>query len=296
MPHLIISVIIPCYNQAQFLSRALESILGQSYTSWECIIVNDGSSDQTAEIAKKYTDIDTRFIFISQSNRGVSAARNCALQIAKGSYIKFLDADDWISNNSLKDSLTQIENKNTIVFCKVKSYIQEKDEYLNYHYDILINDLNFDNILLNFGDDFDIPIHSALISRNLLETFTFNETLALGEDWLMWLHIFKQKPLVCILDKQLAYYRKWKGSVTNDEMKTLINVFNAYQCAIEIYDLNSSLSRALNERIFNRIIGKINKLENDNLFIQNSVSFKISFFFVKKIKCFFQFFKKQIAA
>ncbi|WP_374360648.1 glycosyltransferase family 2 protein, partial [Cloacibacterium sp.] len=72
----LISVVVPCYNQAQYLDECLQSVLNQTYQDWECIIVNDGSPDHTEEIAKNWVEKDTRFIYLSKENGGLSSARN----------------------------------------------------------------------------------------------------------------------------------------------------------------------------------------------------------------------------
>lgn len=99
-----ISIIVPCYNQGQFLNECLTSILNQKFTDWECIIVNDGSPDETDEIAKSWLLKDERFVYISKENEGLSMARNSGLKIAKGNWIQFLDCDDLIEENKLLES------------------------------------------------------------------------------------------------------------------------------------------------------------------------------------------------
>ncbi|MDD5454425.1 MAG: glycosyltransferase [Candidatus Ratteibacteria bacterium] len=91
----LISVIIPAYNRAKFLEEAVKSVLAQTYKNWELIIVDDGSTDDTSEVVKKF--LDERIIYLHQDNKGASAARNKGILKAKGEYIAFLDSDDmWL--------------------------------------------------------------------------------------------------------------------------------------------------------------------------------------------------------
>lgn len=92
----LISVIIPVYNTAEFLSRCLDSILNNSYHNLEVICVNDGSTDNSAQILSEYEEKDPRVIIINQKNAGVSAARNAGLDLARGKFVTFVDSDDWI--------------------------------------------------------------------------------------------------------------------------------------------------------------------------------------------------------
>ena len=83
----LVSVIIPCYNQGCYLSEALDSVMRQTYPNWECIIINDGSKDQTDAVAKEYCQKDSRIRYISQENSGVIAARNRAVSESSGEFI-----------------------------------------------------------------------------------------------------------------------------------------------------------------------------------------------------------------
>lgn len=98
----LVSAIIPAYNAAQFLSQTIQSVLNQSYRNWELLVVDDGSTDDTAEIVRRYHDIDERVRLISKANGGVSAARNTGVEAAQGELIAFLDADDLWCEDKLK--------------------------------------------------------------------------------------------------------------------------------------------------------------------------------------------------
>lgn len=100
-----VSVIVPCYNQAQYLEESLASIYTQTHTNWECIIVNDGSPDNTEAIARKWVAKDARFIYVSKENGGVSSARNLGIEKAIGEYILTLDADDKFEATFIEKAL-----------------------------------------------------------------------------------------------------------------------------------------------------------------------------------------------
>lgn len=91
-----ISIIVPVYNMERYLEECLESIKKQTFTNWECILVDDGSSDNSPAICEQYAESDSRFKAIHQQNRGLSVARNTALRTVSSEYIGFVDADDWI--------------------------------------------------------------------------------------------------------------------------------------------------------------------------------------------------------
>ncbi len=96
-----ISVIIPVYDAQPYLHRCIDSVLGSTYSDFEIILVNDGSTDRSPDICRAYAEADNRVIYISQENQGVSAARNRGLEAARGEWIVFLDSDDFITDDYL---------------------------------------------------------------------------------------------------------------------------------------------------------------------------------------------------
>src|ERR1700752_3699749 len=96
----LVSIIIPCYNAEKYIDRSIESILNQTYKDFEIIIINDGSTDNSEEVIKKYLTLDNRVKYLKQVNQGVSATRNKGIELAKGEILAFLDSDDvWEPEN-----------------------------------------------------------------------------------------------------------------------------------------------------------------------------------------------------
>ena len=106
-----VSIIIPCFNQAAYLHKAVTSLQSQTLTEWECIIVDDGSSDNIAEVVTNIALKDPRFRLIQQLNGGSGSARDAGMRAAKGKYIQFLDADDTIASEKLERQVTLMEQQ-----------------------------------------------------------------------------------------------------------------------------------------------------------------------------------------
>jgi glycosyltransferase involved in cell wall biosynthesis len=106
-----VSVVIPCYNHAGFLAKAVESVVNQTFTDWECIIVNDGSHDDTAQVAESLTwkYLDKKINIITQANHGLPTARNAGIKASKGRYILPLDADDLIHPEMLQKTVSLLD-------------------------------------------------------------------------------------------------------------------------------------------------------------------------------------------
>ena len=120
MPKL--SIIVPVYKVEQYLHKCIDSILSQTFTDFELILIDDGSPDRCGEICDEYAAKDDRIIVIHQKNRGVSAARNAGLDIARGEYIGFVDSDDWIEPEMYESMLCDTYKEFDIVTVGAKSY------------------------------------------------------------------------------------------------------------------------------------------------------------------------------
>lgn len=110
----ILSIIVPVYNVEQYLPRCIDSILEQTFQNFELILVDDGSKDKSGEICDEFAKKDNRIIVIHQENKGVNTARNAGLDIATGSYITFVDSDDWIQPDSYCKSIGLMETNRDI--------------------------------------------------------------------------------------------------------------------------------------------------------------------------------------
>lgn len=125
----LVSIIVPCYNQAQYLPETLDSVLAQTYPNWECIIVNDGSPDNTEEIAKQYCNKDERFKYLWQRNSGVSVARNNGIALSKGDFLQFIDSDDVLELDKLNQQVGfLIENEHVDIVYSGSRYFYNTDK------------------------------------------------------------------------------------------------------------------------------------------------------------------------
>lgn len=253
----LVSIIIPCYNQGQYLPEALQSVLYQTYTNWECIIVNDGSTDATKEIAEQWCVKDSRFVCLQKSNGGLSSARNAGLDVCKGEYVQFLDADDILDTSKLEKSIALINPKQlpTAVVSNFSMFEDEIAKVLLPPFCKLSQEvLNFNSILYNWDMKFSIPIHCGLFPRFIFDNINFNEELKAKEDWLFWLRIAQLDVEFKFLDENLAFYRIHLQSMTKSGGQMIENQVKAFQIIkkyvnemeYEVF-LNSRLEGYLNQ-------------------------------------------------
>lgn len=201
------SVIIPLYNKAPYVEKALESVCSQTYSDYELIVINDGSTDDSCMIAEKYLQgmDDINYQLITQENAGVSAARNNGVVASKGEYVAFLDADDWWEPTFLEKMAQLIEDyseaglyaSNYMYYKPGKTHVAVsniKTGYFNYpksYYE---------------GGAMPVTSISVVIPRKVLdETGGFPLGIKLGEDFLLWAKIAMQYK-VAFLNEPLAWY------------------------------------------------------------------------------------------
>ena len=157
-----ISVVIPCYNQEKYVAECLDSVLAQTFSDFEVIVVNDGSTDESLKILEEYAKKDNRIIILNQSNQGVVASRNNAINMARGKYIYPLDADDLIAPTCLEKLYQAIEKSNyRVVACNVRtfgldSYFFEQPKFTKYqmygkHECCVISALFYKEDFIRFG-------------------------------------------------------------------------------------------------------------------------------------------------
>jgi glycosyltransferase involved in cell wall biosynthesis len=195
----VVSLIVPCFNQAEYLSETLQSVLSQTHSDWECIIVNDGSYDSTDEIVAHWLIKDKRFKYIYQINKGVSEARNVGIKSSTGKYILPLDADDLIESTYLEKAVNILENNARIgiVYCKARFFGKKKGNwYIPSH---SVKRILFYNTIFS----------SAVFRRSDYDTTKgFNTNMKEGyEDWDFWLYFVERGVKVYKIPETLFFYR-----------------------------------------------------------------------------------------
>ncbi len=142
----IISIIVPVYNVEKYLDRCIQSILNQTYPYFELILVDDGSSDNSGKMCDEYAKKDDRIIVIHQENNGLSSARNKGIENSKGEFLSFVDSDDWISKDYLKEMYNeQKKTKADLVICNIDCITLHDNKYNSLNYESPIVDEIFDS-------------------------------------------------------------------------------------------------------------------------------------------------------
>ena len=215
-----VSVIVTCYNQARCITNTLESIVAQTYTNWECIIVDDGSEDDSAAVINDFIKDNTRFTYLFQNNQGVSVARNTGFKLASGNFVNFLDGDDTFLPNKLKEQVQVFEDNPEIAvcICDHQFYLEKKEVYKYYEFEKLtIKPL--EQILFKWHNGVAFPLHAPLYKRSLWEDqeVPFQEDYNYRcEDWVFNVLVALKDKNYYMLDKVLCNYHMGNSNFTND--------------------------------------------------------------------------------
>jgi len=199
----IVSIIVPCYNAEKYILETLQSIQSSVYPSWECIIINDGSTDNSLNVIKEAIDGNSRFTILSQENAGPSVARNNGIRASHGTYILPLDADDLISKEYISQAVQQLEHdaKIKVVYSNAEYFGKKKGPWILPEYSF--NDLLFENMIFC----------SALFRRSDYDrTRGYDPALHGREDWDFWLELLKTGGDVHKLNGIHFFYRTHEES------------------------------------------------------------------------------------
>ncbi len=198
----LISVIIPVYNGEKTIKNTIDSVLNQTFTDFELIVVNDGSQDSTLAVLNEIQN--ARIRVFSFPNSGVSASRNRGLAEAEGEFISFLDADDLWTPDKLESQLKALEkNPQAAVAYSWSDWIDESGQFLRAGGHITVNGKAYEKLLLR---DFVESGSNPLIRRKALEEVgTFDESLAFAEDWDLWLRLAARYEYVAVPSPQILY-------------------------------------------------------------------------------------------
>jgi len=232
----LVSVIIPCYNDGQYLWGAVQSAYCSYSGPMEVIVVNDGSSSATTlRILGDLSLFYPELLIIEQENKGLAAARNTGIRASHGEYIQFLDADDLLLPGKIDLQLAGIYACNGCNYGVILSNYAVCEEpeniFVTRHDTGIGHDLNLEKILFGWESEISIPIHTALLKKNIIHKNWFNEELQAKEDWIFWCNVFERTSALFI-DIPAVIYKIHSDNMTRDK----IRMGECWRQAVDILD------------------------------------------------------------
>lgn len=227
----LVSIIIPTFNRAHLIKETLDSVLAQSYSNWECIIVDDGSTDDTFQIVKKYIQKDLRFYYFKRPEyykAGGNGARNFGIEASKGNYLQFLDSDDLLSENKIKSQieiLLQNQSDYNLISCKWEKFSNTSNEIqfnIRDDYRSFDSPKSYFDLIGKVGGFY--PPHCFLTNRKIIKRAGFwNENIIKSQDAEFFFRVISNSQKI-LFDKQS--YVLYRGS-SNQNVSSLNTVEKA---------------------------------------------------------------------
>lgn len=211
-----VTIIIPIYNTEKYLDQCLNSVINQTYENLEIILIDDGSKDNSAEIAKHYEQIDKRVWLFQQENAGVSAARNAAMELATGEYVLMVDSDDWIEPEMVRTLVENIQTTGADISCcqydkMVRSDIGILEKWEQHQaLKAFIGHQKINGSLVN-----------KLIKRDMLEGLHFDSSIKYGEDALFFWKVLLRASSLCITNRVLYHVVMHNDSASGGGFKPI---------------------------------------------------------------------------
>lgn len=246
-----VSIIVPAYNQANWIEDTLRSVESQTHRNFECIVVNDGSLDDTGSIVDEFVRRDSRFRLIHQTNGGVSSARNRGLDAASGDHVLFLDGDDLLLPNKLSHELTLLRNESAdICFGSVRSdWIRDPTHPLNGRIWSAPKEIGdkFSDFLGGWEVDFVLPIMGFIVRRELLvkSGARWNPALYSHEDWDFWLQVMSSRTRFVTSNEVTAVYRVHTSGATANRYRCWLGYLTSWKIQQKRYGHIPIVSQAL---------------------------------------------------
>lgn len=250
-----VSVIVPVYNAEKYLKEAIDSVLNQTYTDFELLLINDRSTDNSKEICKEYTQKDNRILLLENNteNHGPGPTRNIGLDNATGEFIYFMDADDWIDKTLLETCIDRMRETNADIvqfgiICQ-QDGVNELLVYYRKEKDLLTRE-EIKNDFFEFWNENRLALTLHLFRKEIVNTIRF-ENIISGEDVCYVTDALANAKMIAYIHKALYYYRYVAGSTSRRwNIETV-------KCRETIWEHQKKLLDSLEENMDNSVYAEV---------------------------------------
>jgi len=278
-----ITIILPVYNVEKYLRQCLDSIVNQTFKDFECLCINDGSTDNSLSILREYAQKDKRFKILTQENKGLSVTRNIGIKHTNTKYLTFIDSDDWITENYLEKLYNKIEETNAdIVRASYQFYLEEDNSYKSAkirEIHKINSNSNIERLYKGYAGAFVWAklYKTSLIKNNNIWFYEGKNSEDCPFSSLVYLYSKK----IAFISDELLFYRKHSLSITSNFEKTATDDF--YNFVILTKDLQNRnfTDKEIKEFCIDIFLYKLGKLGKN---ISRQTSQKIYFIALEHIK------------
>ena len=240
----LIIVVVPVYNVERYVSKCIDSIIKQTYSNFELILIDDGSPDNSGKICDEYAKIDNRIRVIHQENKGLAEVRNVGIKESKGDFLQFVDSDDWIEPDTLEICINIADKYDADIVCfrAIKAYLDGREVHTSgKKYGIRIMDMPEALSNVFFSKFVDVISWNKLIRTSLLHEITYPRGI-LYEDMFTTYKIIAKASKVACTDKELYHYLQNPQSIGHYEFSE--KTYDLGRAAEECYSFSSKIEGA----------------------------------------------------
>lgn len=268
----LVSVIVPIYNVEKYIKECVESIINQTYKNLEIILINDGSTDDSYKICKKYSDQDSRIVLIDKENGGSASAKNYGLKIAKGDYISFVDSDDFIELDMIEYMLNTIKKFNTdIVQCELIDLYKNTIEFEQY--DIVENRIEARDFLSLFLTQWKNSLFcNKLFKKEIIKNIYFKEGRCIDDEFFTYKCVINSSKVV-VSNKIVYNYRMRKSGVMKSEKSQKQILRDRVDYLIERYEIVKSVYKDLDKEFLEHLLTYYLIISRDYYIDQNLLDY-----------------------
>lgn len=208
----LVTILLPVYNVEGFLPQCIESLIYQTYTHLQIVLIDDGSKDRSWQIMQEYAEKDSRIEIYHQENQGVAVTRNHLLEKVKGDYVLFVDSDDWVELDMVEFLVTKnLEHDADVAIC---SHVINDSPVSSFNDEQLLDqETAIKQFLIH--KDLKGSLYTKLVKNSLLHNLTFNPCISYGEDALFCWHFFQKAQKIVVTDRKLYHYRMNTSSISH---------------------------------------------------------------------------------
>jgi len=250
----LISLIIAFYNEEQFLGRCLESVVNQNYNHFEVLLINDGSTDTSQQIAERYADSFSKVNLITTENSGHAQARNIGLQNCTGDYVTFLDADDILETDMMETFRNQIiKFKTDLIICDISVYSEDGNKEYGSNWNKEIAEIGNTKTLINalYSGGVSENVWAKVFNTTLAKQISFEKGLWFDDRPFLLEYLYLSKTVTFVDKKLLKIYRR-NSSITRRKLEPK-RIIDAYK----VFELELNIARKYNSlKVYKNRVGK----------------------------------------
>lgn len=278
-----ISVVVPVYNVENYLRKCVDSILSQTYTDYEIILVDDGSKDSSVAICDEYSANNSKIVVIHKENGGLSDARNFGIEAAKGEYITYIDSDDWVHEDFLKNLYTIIKDKNADMAIGGVAFVYEGEIYTELNEEIKIEEYNgldaLEKMLLGQISQHGSSACGILYRTDLVKKYKFPYRKYHEDDFLTFRYYMDSKVVVSTNQRMYFYLQRENSIMHRTFGQSFLDELEAADyLTSECSKLGKRFERAANQKKFGNY---------SQVFLENPDLKNIDIVTYKRIKSYF---------